>query len=1581
MKSTDAATNLQDSAIAVIGMAGRFPRSRDLREYWDNLREGRECISFFSESELLADGADRDMLARPEFVASAGTLDDADLFDAALFGYSARDAELIDPQQRVLLECAWHALEDAGCDPMRYRGAIAVFAGGSLSTYLLNLLSHPEIGGSAMSLQVLLGNDKDHLATRIAYKLNLRGPAISVQTACSTSLVAVCLAHQSLLDHQCDIALAGGVRIRFPQRCGYLYQEGMISSRDGHCRPFDAQASGTIGGNGVGLVVLKRLRDALADGDAIRGLILGAALNNDGSHKVGYTAPSVEGQAAVIAAAQAAAGVDADSISYIEAHGTATPLGDPIEVAALSQAFHLQTARRQFCAIGSVKSNLGHLDSAAGVASLIKTVLMLEHREIAPSLHFEAANPQIDFARSAFRVAARREPWENGAIPRRAGVSSFGMGGTNAHVVLEEWSQEETAEEEDDARLPQLLPLSANSGAALATLAGNLREDLAANPGRKLRDVAWTLQVGRHELQYRAYVLATSVPLAGAALAGKLRSRRIHSSGEPPPVVFMFPGQGSQFAGMGRALYESFAVYRAAVDECARHLSSVAGLNVLDVMFADPQSPERRQVDETRFSQPALFIVSYALAQLWSSLGVRPAAMIGHSVGEFVAACLAGVMSWQDALLLVAERGRLMQSMPRGAMLSIAAEEEDVLRMLGEFGLAEGLFRSNGKAGLALAAVNSPGLCVVSGQSEQIEAFRIETARQSVGSTLLHTSHAFHSHMMDGALEPFSAVVSRIPLRAPTIPYVSNVTGDWVKAAETSKATYWACHMRQTVRFAAGVAKILDIPRAVFVECGPGDTLCTLVRAAHSSAPPVVLGSIPRSSKGSRDEGAQLATAVGELWSLGLAVDWSGLHAARPKRRLRLPLYPFERQRYWVDPVRAPTTPARTTAVADGSRSPAILPREPFHNWFYRPQWREIRDASTSSGSERADNEQWLVFANAGARGDTLIGRLRERASLTIVRAGRRYSVLGENELEIDPRDPEHYRQLFALLRSEHREPQRIVHAWTAFGPDQHRLTVAEFQQLQTLGAGSLLMLLQELHRSSAPARANMTVLSRKAFNVLEREAPHSAHATLVGVLRTAPQENPSVRFRHIDLGADADQGVTDEVIAELLRSDAGPVTALRHGRRYVPQFERVEARPPNAGIATLPKGGVWLITGGLGRIGMAMAELLITLSAAKVALVTHSELPPEEEWESYLREARGEMTRRIAGIRALQALGQPLAVIRADIGDEDGARLVVRQARERLGDIAGIIHCAAETSPDAFVELQNSDAELARRHLHPKVHGILALERALTLEQQREPEIIVLMSSLAALLGGLTMGTYAAANAALDAVASNHPAAPPVGPTAADGAESGTPAQARTTRWISINWDGWTFGSPEEKPLSLTPLEGLHAFLSVLAAPYSQVAVATTDLEMRFRHWVGAPLVLQPKAGDDAQESPLLSDRHPRPDLANAYIAPRDDIERALAELWQELFALESVGRDDNFFELGGHSLLAVQLASRIHDRLGIEVTVARVLEFPTVGALAAELQEDIAQLERQLDVVEQMVPHDAPLPDRSVDRPPPAM
>jgi natural product biosynthesis luciferase-like monooxygenase protein len=1343
------------NGVAIIGMSGSFPRAKALGEFWRNLRDGVEAISFFTDEELLAEGLDRATLADPGYVKAKGFLEDIELFDASFFGITPREAEMTDPQQRFFLECAWAALESAGYDSEQYRGAIGLFGGASLNSYLvLNLLSGAGLVDASNILQSSIPNRTDHLTTRVAYKLNLKGPAVTVQTACSTSLVAVHLACQSLLSYECDMALAGGVTISIPKKSGYFYQEGGVLSPDGHCRAFDHRAGGTVVGNGVGVVVLKRLADARDDGDEIQAVIKGSAINNDGSAKIGYTAPSVEGQSEVIATALEMAGVGPEMISYIEAHGTGTKLGDPMEIATLQRVFRARTDKKNFCAVGSVKTNIGHLDVASGVAGLIKTTLALKHRKLPPSLNFERPNPEIDFTDSPFYLNTRLAEWKSDDGPRRAGVSSFGIGGTNAHVVLEEAPP---AESGGESRPSQLLVLSARTATALEAATANLAAYLKQNPQVKLADVAYTLKVGRRAFNDRRVLVCRSTAEAVEALES-LDPRRVVAGLQEPkkrPVVFMFPGQGAQYVGMARELYESEATFRSEVDYCSERLASHLGLDLREVLFPPAEKAEggAARLKQTFITQPALFVIEYALAKLWMEWGVKPQAMIGHSIGEYVAACLAGVFTLDDALAVVAARGRLMQSAELGAMTAVPLPEREVLALLGPE--------------LSLASVNAPSQCVVAGTDAAVAEFEARAASRGVACRRLQTSHAFHSHMMEPILGAFRSEVEKVRLSAPNLAYVSNLTGAWATAEEATDPGYWVKHLRHAVRFGDGVAGLFKEPDSILLEVGPGRTLMTIARWHPSKgAGHAVLTTLPHPEERVSDVSFVLES-LGRLWLAGVDVNWSNFYARESRRRVSLPTYPFERKRYWIEP--------QKQAGSRGAPAGSLRKKADIADWFYVPSWKSsVPRVNFEARGAKESHPSWLVFHDAGQVGAQLVRSIEQLGcEVTVVIAGEAFAARGEREFTIRPRHREDYDAVLKRLSERGKWPTDIVHLWNASPGDESQALAAGVGDVQSLGFYSLLALAQALGERGEAGALRLSILTSDMQRVTGDESLCPEKALVTGPLRVVPQELKHVGTRSIDITHQAQPQervkLVELLLGELLSDAPESVVAYRHNLRWTQTFEphRLESTTP-AHTRLRPR-GVYLITGGMGGIGQVLAEHLARTVQARLVLVGRSTFPARERWRRWIatHEEQDETSRKIRRIQELEALGARVEVFSADVSDREEMGRVLTQAREQFGPVNGVIH-AAGVAGGGMIQLKTE--EKAAAILAPKVEGAKVLGE---LFEKDELDFMLLCSSRSSILGGFGQIDYCAANAFLDAFAHDY-------------------ANRNGTFTLSVDWDGW---------------------------------------------------------------------------------------------------------------------------------------------------------------------------------------------
>ncbi|MCU0286012.1 MAG: acyltransferase domain-containing protein, partial [Acidobacteria bacterium] len=878
--------NLMD--IAVVGMAGYFPGASNVQEFWENLKNGVESITFYTVEELAAAGVSPRLLQDANFVRAASIMEGIDHFDASFFNYTPREAALMDPQVRIFHQCAWHALEDAGYDPYAYERRIGLYAGSSPSFSWEVLAAFSGVGGSSADwFQAEQLWDKDFLCSRVSYRLNLKGPSFSIQTACSTSLVAVHLAVQGLLNGDCEMALAGGVTIHYPPRKGYLYQPGLVNSPDGHCRAFDALANGTVGGNGAAVVLLKRLADARQDHDNIHAIIKGSAINNDGFRKVSYTAPSVEGQAEVIRAALVAANIQPESISYIEAHGTGTELGDPVEIEALKLAFN--TRKKNFCGIGSVKTNIGHLDTAAGTTGLIKTILALKHHLIPASLHFHAPNPKLDLENSPFYVVSRLTPWQAGSNqPRRAGVSSLGIGGTNAHVIVEE-NTPGNIQEIPQTRIKKnhLLLLSARTRPGLEQATQNLVKYLENNLNIDPANMAYTLQVGRRAFEYREILACPDIHTAVENLS---KAPMAFCPGVfTGKIVFLFPGQGSQYVNMGSGLYKTEPLFREELDRCLEILAPLVKHDMKEILYPGTGNFLVTNIDQTEIAQPLIFSIQYALSRLLNHYGIIPAAVMGHSIGEYVAAHLAGVFSLEDALKLVAVRGQLMQELPPGAMLGVPLPVEELTSILKNY------------PDISLAAVNNISQCVVSGPHEAIEKLSVYLKEKGCDSRRIHTSHAFHSRMMEPILAKFTTEALHISRSKPKIPYISNLTGEWISEQEVMDPAYWSRHLRGTVQFSRGLELLMKEDSSIFIEIGPGRSLSTMVNRHEAKKAGHIVVALMRHPHENIPDDYTLLNAIGQLWLYGVDIHWPNLYPKGKVTRITLPGYPFEKINFRVD--------------------------------------------------------------------------------------------------------------------------------------------------------------------------------------------------------------------------------------------------------------------------------------------------------------------------------------------------------------------------------------------------------------------------------------------------------------------------------------------------------------------------------------------------------------------------------------------------------------------------------------------------------------------------------------------------------
>ncbi|MEL6494992.1 MAG: beta-ketoacyl synthase N-terminal-like domain-containing protein [Cyanobacteria bacterium J06623_7] len=1526
-----------NESIAIIGMAGRFPGANNIDEYWHNLQQGINSIRFLSPAELQASGIEQDLSDNPNYVRAYSSFDGIEEFAAEFFGYSPLEAEVIDPQQRIFLESAWTALENAGYDSDRLEGRVGVFAGSALNTYLLNLNSASELSSKLNDVQVVIGNVMGLMPTRVSYKLNLKGVSCGIQTGCSTSLVAVHLACQSLLDGESDMALAGGITINAAGKQGYLYQEGSIASPDGYCRAFDAEGKGTVFGNGVGIVVLKRLSAAVRDRDRIWAVIKGSAVNNDGGDKVGLTAPSIAGQAEVIDRALQQARVTPETISYVEAHGTGTSLGDPIELAALNKIFRNSQSR---CAIGSVKTNLGHLDAAAGISGLIKTILALHHRQIPPSLNFQSPNPEIDFANSPFYVNTKLAEWSVENIPRRAGVSSFGMGGTNVHVVLEEagkrGSPKEVATYEE--RGTQLLVVSAKTETALKKATDNLVSYLQEHSDLDLAAVAYTLQVGRKAFSYRRMVVAATREEAIAKLttSGIIQ----HQAEIERPITMMFSGQGSQYVGMAGGLYQNEPVFRENCDRCCQILEQYLDIPLKNIIFSPASSA---QINQTQFAQPAIFTIEYALSQLWISWGIKPTNAIGHSIGEYVAATLAGVFSLEDALRIVAKRGQLMQQCPTGAMLSVAMSADDARSMIKD------------SPDLSLAVVNAPELCVISGTEKAISLLATKLLQQGIACRRLRTSHGFHSAMMEGILGEFAAEFNlgtngSSLLHQPQLPFISNLTGTWITDAEATDPQYWVKHIRQTVNFSAGIQTILATGNSILLEIGGGRTLATLAQQHPASSTTTCLTSLPHPQEEIAAPEFMLDT-LGQLWLAGVKIDWNSYYGDQHPGRIPLPTYPFERQRYWVERTSQPpshslTNSSSPTAIASSVKSTKSSKNPELKKWFYLPSWQRCQPL-VEREIELAEKYKCLVFSRYDLFSQELKAKLKELGcDVTTVATESQFSQQNANAYKLNPHRYEDYVTLIDDLASEQKLPQKIIYLWTLSDVEIfNRDSVREFN--------SLVYLAQALTARQLNQPVQLAIITSNAHEVTGIENLDPNRAMIMGACKVIPQEFPQIIAHNLDLEINnlSQPNVLSSIVADVLTLPSENAIAYR--RNY--KWQQIIAPLSLTQQKSLPikEEGTYLIAGDLvDGLGLMYIQYLAKEYRAKLVLIGREGLPAQADWQQWLESNQNSpASNLIQQLHNLSESGTEIIFIAAHLAayltDETAIASCFAETRERFGRIDGVIY--AGTMGDSYAcPLQSLTSATIDRQLQTKIHELVVLDR---LFADTKLDFLLLQSSLSSIVGGVGFTAYTAANIFMDTFAS------------LKNAEGKTP-------WFSINWDGYSQATDKAKTglnlvdLAIEPAEAWAITKIILSNNMPQVIVSPTDLQSRIDKWI-KPKSLVEIDKLQAQISLNALSNQKKPRVTAEYLAPRNQIERVVVKAMEELLGISQIGVDDNFFELGGHSLLAIQIVSRLRDEFQVDVPMREFLfESPTAAKIAGVIHHNLtANNDTDVDAIEQLL------------------
>ncbi|NKQ19010.1 type I polyketide synthase [Brevibacillus laterosporus] len=1509
-------TRKMSGDIAVIGMAGRFPGAKDIDTFWGNLRNGVESVVFFTDEELKEAGVDPAQYSLPNYVKAKGYLEGTEYFDSAFFDYTPKDAMVMDPQLRVFHECTWAALEHAGYNIDSYKGLVGVFAGASPNLYWQVMATLAEANEPSGQFLASLLNDKDSLSTQISYKLNLKGPSSNIFTGCSTSLVSIITACQALLNGQCDMAIAGGITLTQPDKAGYIYEEGMLFAVDGHCRSFDEKASGMLFGDGAGVVVLKSLEDAITDGDFIHAVIKGSAINNDGNRKVGYTAPSVEGQVDVIRAAHSSANVDPESITYIETHGTATKLGDTIEISALKQAFNSE--KRQYCAIGSVKSNVGHLNAASGVAGFIKVVMAMQNRQIPASLHFKTPNKQIDFDNSPFFVNTQLREWKSESDPLRAGVSSFGIGGTNAHIVLEEASPRSISN--DSLRDWKMLVLSAKTVSSLDRMTQNLGNYLRKHPDVNLADVSYTLQLGRKSFTYRRTLLCKSVEEASELLLSTDTNKidTIKAKGENRPVVFMFSGQGSQYVNMGRDLYEQEPQFRAEVDKCFTILEPMLGFDLRNVLFPEADDDEAgTKINKNEFGQPILFTFEYALAQLLMQWGIQPSAVIGYSFGEYVAATIAGVFSLHNVLKLIVERGRLMNKVS-GAMLSVPLSARETSERIATFITKH---RDTDSSAISLAIDNGPS-SIVSGSENAIKEFELELRANRLLCMRVPSEHAAHSIVLDPILEEFEQVIRTIPLQEPDIPFVSNVTGTWITAEQVQDPMYWVTHMRETVRFADGIETLKQDKDSVFVEIGPSRDVSVLLNRFFEDEPERVLHTIKHPKQKISDV-YFLLTKLARLWGLGAYVDWTNFYGDEQRQRIPLPTYSFDPISYKIQ-----ANPFELSQRLT-KKTPQLHKKENISKWFYTPQWSSVPLRKEKSNELLAE-QRWLVFTNEGGLGTRVAAGLEAVVkSVVVAKAGETFEKLAENCYQLNVREKSHYLKLVSELSKEDKLPTRIAHFLGVTSMEENAtLSLSDFQER---GFYSLFHFVTSLVGKQTNEQMDIKIISNNVHEILGDETLIPEKATVLATAIVAPQEYSYLNCSHVDIvlpimGSKQEGKLVEQLIAECCSPSTDKFVAYRGKNRWVQGYVSQTIDNVDDNPSPLRPKGVYLITGGLGGIGLILAEYLVKTVQAKVILTGRSGLLAREEWTKWIG-THGEkdpISQKIRKMQDLEQMGGEVLIFACDVADKDQMQAVIEQAEQIHGPINGVIHAAGVLGGNTFnlmKELLITDCE---EQFKSKMYGIRVLSEVL---RDKQLDFCLLMSSIASVLGGLGFTAYSAANLYMDYFVQKY-------------------NRDALVPWISVNWSDWKYWDETEKDttvggsiweLSMLPEEGVQVFQRILASGETWIANSPGDLQVRINQWVH----LQSLRHEEEDDNEVAL--HARPVLLSSYVEPRTKLEKELVEIWQKIFRVNQIGIEDDFFELGGDSLKGITLVSRIHKELHVEIPVAQLFDTPTIETLCS--------------------------------------
>jgi len=1510
------------SEVAIVGMACRFPDADNVQQFWSNLINEKEAITFFDKEECKRKGISSELYENENFVRTyGGLLSGKKYFDHGFFNFTKDEAKILDPQIRQSLECIWEAMEDGGFDPINYKKRIGLFFGASDNFYWQGMTLFQDMQGKVEDFWAAQLRNKDNLSTHVAYKLDFKGPSVNLNTACSSSLVAIHMACQSLLNGEAEMAVSGGVSIPANELNGYLYREGLVLSKDGHCRAFDKDSSGTIPGEGVGVVVLKLLEDAIRDKDNIYAVVKGSFINNDGSRKVGYTAPSTEGQVEAVKNALYYAEVEPDTISYVEAHGTGTKLGDPIELESLSKAF--ASSKQAFCGVGSVKTNIGHLDAAAGVAGFIKTALILKNKVIPASLHFKNPNPAIKFENTPFYVSDKLTHLNGDKSVHRACVNSLGIGGTNAFVVLEE------APKQLDLKNTQnehILLFSSKKQESLATIQQDLLEQLKANPQYNLESIAYTLQLGRNHMPYRSFVTCTNIDDAYQKISRTISEKRFKKVSKlNPSYVYLFPGQGSQYVNMFKDLYTSIKLIKESVDfgfaEAEKHLN----IKLNDVVFSDNDNSEKNNnINNTLYAQPILFIFQYALAKYLSRLNVNPFALMGHSLGEYVAACIAEVFSFEEGIEIICRRAELMGSCQPGKMVAVSGlSAEKVSELINN--------------SISIAVVNSYDDIVVSGDTDSVDTFCKQLEDKAISFSILKTSHGYHSLTMEPILNEYTEFLKKFTFNIPKIRFISNVSGNWIKPDEAISPIYWAKHLRETVQFDAGLQKILNVPDAIFIEIGPGNTLVNLLKKQQGFSNEVSM-SMVRHKKQNFNDREYFLDKLGLLWSEGATISWEPLYEEQPYK-VSLPTYPFSKDHCWLDHSLEDLM-SMNQQISDKQKGN-------FKTWIYNQDWKRRPFEFKTNGNDENQKKKYCVFTSNSEIENQIVNELKNSIN-DIIEVGTTYKDYyknGNSQINLDLSNTSHVSKLFEYLI----EDSNLIVDFVYLNISNNGGDLNEYDKNSNeKSILNIVQLAKVIRNLKTNVKFNLNVISNNVFKVVGNELIMLDNWSLAGSLNVLSQELLNIHCKLFDINIQESnyfKTTIEKISSEIVLNDQSNDTtiAYRNGYRWLPDYSQEQLSESRISQRCLKNNATYLITGGLGNVGRLIARNLGVNYKSNVILLTRKKVSFNSNEDRYVIEGINATKQSEVDQlnQSIKQAGGDLFIYQADVSDFNQLAAIVGQVETNVGKINGVFHAAGVTDSETlFCPTEKVTKEALNVQNTAKIEGTLAIYKAF---HNKDIDFCLLFSSLSVVLGGLGFTAYAAANAFMDGV-------------------SHYLNDSTNGKWISLNLDGWQVNqanSASYNPLVMQNNEGFELIEYVLKyAVSSNLIVSCTNLKSRLSDWINKESANEIT---DIESNVIVNkSKNEKPLISASFQAAENEIEMQLVDIWEDFFNFTGVGVNDNYYELGGDSLKAISIVSRIQNELNIQLALLDFFNNPTIGELSKLLLSDSANVKSNIPITE---------------------